>query len=96
MTTIKKTILNTASCSKCNKGQTLLELGVSLDKKHLSFFLNTKFLENKTYTNLGLFYIESLDLTAIGPFGSNRLNIKCKTANCENNIIELEDILKQI
>lgn len=96
MATVKKTILNTASCSKCNKGQILLELNVPLDKTHIKFFAGSPFLENKSYTNLGLFYMESLDLVAIGPFGSNRLNIKCKTANCNNNIIELEDILKQI
>lgn len=96
MATIKKTILNTASCSKCNKGQLLLELSVPLDKTHIKFFAGSSFLENKTYTNLGLFYMESIDLTAIGPFGSNRLNIKCKTANCDDNIIQLEEILKQI
>jgi hypothetical protein len=96
MTTIKKTILNTASCSKCNKGQLIIELGIPLDKDHIKFFTGSKFMENKTYTNLGLFYMESIDLTAIGPFGSNRLNIKCKTDNCENNIIELEHILIKI
>ena len=95
MATIKKTILDTSSC-KCSKGQILLELSVPLDKSNLQLFANTRFLENKTYTNLGLFYIESIDLTAIGPYGSNRLNIKCKTANCSNNIIELEEILKRV
>jgi hypothetical protein len=73
-----------------------LELSIPLDKSHLKVFSNTKFLENKIYTNLGLFYMESIDLTAIGSFGSNRLNIKCKTDNCSNNIIELEEILKRI
>jgi len=95
MATVKKTILNTknAGC-KCAKEQVLLEINKPFDKAHLQFFIGTGFSENKTYGNLGLLYIETINLVAIGPFGSNRLNIKCKTANCQNDIIKLEDILR--
>jgi hypothetical protein len=94
--TIKKTILNTSSCSQCNKGQLLLELNVPLNKSYLQLFIDSGFTENKSYTNLGLFYVESINFTAIAPFGSNRINIKCKVANCNNNITELEEILAKI
>lgn len=92
MATIKKTTLKSTGC-KCSKEQLIFELSVSLDKSYIQLFNGSGFLEVKSYTNLGILYVESKDLTAIGPFGSNRLNIKCKTANCQNNILELEKII---
>lgn len=97
MATVKKTILN-AKKSGCNcaKEQFLLEINKPFDKLDLQFFTNSDFMENKTYNNLGLLYVESVDLVAIAPFGSNRMQIKCKTSNCSNNIIKLEEILAKM
>lgn len=74
----------------------ILEVNFSLDKIHLNYFCNNNFSEVKSYTNVGILYIENATLVAIGPFGSNRLQVKCKSANCEGSIVNLENLIKNI
>lgn len=78
----------------CNKPQITLEVNYPFDKGHLQHFLNNNFIELKSYTNVGILYVEDANVAAMGPFGSNRLQIKCKTALCDNSVLLLENILK--
>lgn len=89
----KKTILGITNCNCGKKEQLLLELSSPLTEDHLQAFVNSSFNENKIYKRTGLFYVEDIHLIAIGPFGSNRLQIKCKTTNCGPSIANLESII---
>jgi hypothetical protein len=89
---VKKTLL--ASSCKCTKPQVLLEVNFSFDKEHLQYFNINNFTEVKSYTNVGILYVEDANLAAIGPFGSNRLQIKCKTDNCDASLANLENVLR--
>jgi len=80
----------------CNKPQITLEVNFPFDKMHLQHFSNNNFLEMKSYTNVGILYIEDANLAAMGPFGSNRLQIKCKNDNCDASLANLESILKNM
>lgn len=94
MKEIKK-ILIKSNCN-CSKAQTILEMNFSLDRTHIQYFLNNNFTEVKSYTNVGILYIEDASLAAIGPFGSNRLQIKCKNPKCDASLAILENVLMNI
>ena len=92
MKEVKKTLLK----SKCNctKAQIILELNYSLNREHIQYFINNNFNESKSYTNVGILYIEDANLTAMGPFGTNRLQIRCKNDNCDASLANLENVLR--
>lgn len=84
-----------SSCN-CTKPQIIFEVSFPFEKKHLEFLINNNYIEGKSYTSMGILYIEDDNLVAIGPFGSNRLQIKCKNDNCDAGLSILENVLKNI
>jgi len=94
LTEIKKIV--TKSCSACSKGQILLQFDFPLDIAHKQFFADSKFIESKAYADRGILYVEDANLVAMGPFGSNRLNIRCKTNSCDDSVAIVEGILRNI
>lgn len=84
-------------CKSCGNKQIILQLGFALDKSHIQLFTDNGYTLSKSYIDKGILYIENADTIATGPFGSNRLQIICKTSNpCSNGADKLEDILKNI
>ena len=94
MRDVKKTLIK--STCNCTKPQTILEVNFSFDKSQLDYFNSNNFTDIKSYTNIGILYIEDSNIAAICPFGSNRLQIKCKTANCDASVAILENILRNL
>jgi hypothetical protein len=92
---VKRSVLDYGKC-RCSKPSTVLEFNFSILKKHLSQLLVNNFLDNNSYTSLGICYVEDDNIVAIGPFGSNRLQIKCKNNNCEISIASLENMLRNL
>lgn len=90
-----KRILIKSSCN-CSKPQVIFEFNFSLDRIHLEYLLAQGYMEGKSYTNSGILYIEDFNLIAIGPIGSNRLQLKCKNSNCESSIDKLERIIQDM
>lgn len=72
------------------------ELNFPLDIKHLQIFLDNGFISNKNYEKNGILYIEQDIIIAIGPYGSNRLQIKCKKTPCDDGMALLEKILNNM
>ena len=94
MIEIKKNYIK--SDCKCTKLQIIFELSCPIEKSFLDVFLKNNYTNLKSYTNVGIFYVEDANLIAMGPIGSNRLQIKCKTNNCEQSIGVFEEIIKNI
>jgi hypothetical protein len=91
---IKRQTVNNG-CSKCSKQEIILILVNNFLKlEYLQAFIDIGYRDNKNYTNSGIFYIEDNDLIAMGPIGSNRLQIKCKNSNCINGLDKFEMFLK--
>jgi hypothetical protein len=88
MAIVKKIVINQKSNCNCGKTQTFFEVNFSFDKKHLQLFSNNNFKENKSYTNVGILYVESKNLIAICPFGNNKIQVKCKNKDCDIDIFE--------
>ena len=91
---IFKRVISKPGCSQCAKPQTTLQADFSFEIKHLQELLKNGFLENVSYTKLGIIYVEDDNLIGIGPIGGNRLQIKCKNENCNSSIDKIEEILK--
>lgn len=69
-------------------------MNFSLTEAHLQYFLNNGFTTIKSYGKQGLFYIEDANMFAISPYGSNRLQIRCKNDACETTLTHIESIFK--
>lgn len=83
-------------CSKCYKQPIFLELNFSLSFDDLPHFVSLGYVEKKSYTNSGLFYIGGRDLIAIGAVGNNRLQIKCRSPKCWEELSKLEAIIQEM
>jgi hypothetical protein len=88
-----KRITTKSSCN-CSKGTTILEVNFSFSSAHLPIFLAQGYKDNKAYSATGMLYIEDASLFAIAAFGTNRLQVRCKTVGC--NIDKVESILKSM
>lgn len=90
-----KRIMPKTGC-KCFKQEIFLELNFSLSFADLPHFISLGYSEKKSYTNSGLFYIGARDLIAIGAVGNNRLQIKCRTPKCWEELSKLEAIIQEM
>jgi len=84
------------SKSCCGKEVITLFLDTTLLKEHIASFVALNFTEKKHFTEAGIFYVDNEQLIITGPFGSNRLEVKCRTSLCREKIIELENNLNNL
>ena len=88
--------INKTNCAVCGKLSIAFRLGAPLSKTFLPYFVSNGFQESKHFTNSGIFYIENAGLVATGMFGSNTLQAKCKTDDCQNHLSKFEELLTQM
>lgn len=62
-------------------------------KEHLDFFKKSGFAVVQSFYDAGIMYIEDTNVIAICPFGSNLIQIKCKSKNCEQGIKLVENTI---
>jgi hypothetical protein len=79
----------------CGKKQTILETPFALMREHIEAF-KTVFRVSEKHASYGILAIEDANLLATAPFGSNRLNLKCKTASCGESLESLERIIETL
>jgi len=89
-------IVTPNSCSKCGGVALLMMLSVSVTKDFLSLFQSNGFKELQHFTQAGILYVENENLTIHGPFGSNKLQVKCKKSDCQEILNKLEELLQQL
>ncbi len=51
------------------------------------------FREAAHFTKAGILYADNSDLIVTGPLGSDRLQVKCKSADCAEKLNEFEALL---
>ena len=51
------------------------------------------FKELPQFTKAGIIYVDNVDLIVTGPLGSDRLQVKCKSADCAEKLNEFEALL---
>ncbi len=89
-------ILAPTTCSKCGGVNLLLKVSVSVSKDFLSLFVKNGFRELRHFTIAGILYVENENLTIHGPFGSDKLTVKCKKSDCPEILNKLEELLQQL
>jgi len=89
-------IIAPQNCSKCGGMNLLLKLSVAVSKNFLPLFQSNGFKELTHFTQAGILYVENQNLTIHGPFGSDKLNVKCKSSNCPEILNNLEALLQQL
>lgn len=77
----------------CGKTSIIFKTDQPLDKKHLDKFATLGFNVHGHFTQAGILYVDNADYIITGPIGSNRLQVKCKTNQCEQKLNDLEGLL---
>jgi hypothetical protein len=79
----------------CGKTSIIFTADQSLTKDTLASLVKLGFIEAPNFTTAGILYCSNNDLIIIGTIGSNRLQVKCKSAtNCEKKVSDFEELIK--
>ena len=88
---MKRTLVK--SC--CGSKGYIFELDLPLSKNVLATFKQEGFNSSETYTRVGVFYVEKNGLTATGPYGGTKIQVRCGgSANCSQLLDNLENTFK--
>lgn len=87
---------NVQAC--CGKTSIIYKIDEPLAHKHMESLIKSGFVEAKHFTKAGILYVDNLDFIVTGPFGSDRLQVKCKvkSAICNEKLKDFEELLAQI
>jgi hypothetical protein len=80
----------------CGKTSLILKTDRPVDKKLLDFLVSNSFLELAHFTQAGILYADSSELIVTGPIGSDRLQVKCKKADCAQLLNDFEVLLQKM
>jgi hypothetical protein len=90
---MKRTLVK--SC--CGSRGYIFELDAPLSKNALITFKQEGFSSSETYTRVGVFYVEKNGLTATGPYGGTKIQVRCGgSANCSQLLDHLENTFKML
>ena len=79
-----------------NKGYTLV-LDAPLGKPALDAFKKAGYKTTDVYTRVGVFFVERNGMSASGPYGGAKLNVRCGgSANCSQLLDHLENTFKML
>lgn len=77
----------------CGKKQIVFKIDRPVSKALLEHLKSNGFKELPHFTQAGMLYADNLDLIITGPFGSDRVNAKCKKENCDQILNDFEALL---
>lgn len=88
---MKRTLVK--SC--CGSKGYIFELDAPVTKPALATFKQEGYNTSETYTRVGVFYVEKNGLTATGPYGGTKIQVRCGgSANCSQLLDSLENTFK--
>lgn len=80
----------------CGKTSIIFKIDQPLSKIHLAQLVSLGFTEFPHFTTAGILYADNSDLIVTGPFGSDRLQVKCKKSDCSQKVNDFEGLLAQL
>lgn len=80
----------------CGKTSIIFKTDQPISREHLNKLVSLGFREADHFTKAGILYADNLDLIVTGPFGSDRLQVKCKVTDCSQKINNFEELLTQL
>lgn len=79
----------------CGGKSIIFRIGEPLTTKHLEIFKSFGYKEAEHFTKAGILYADNSDFIVMGPFGSDRLQVKCKKADCDQKLNDFEEFLRK-
>lgn len=79
----------------CGKTSLIFKTDQPITQNLLTFLVNAGFVEAAHFTKAGILYVDNPDLIITGPFGSDKLQVKCKVKDCEQKVNDFETLLLQ-
>lgn len=80
--------------SCCGKKSVIYKIDRPITNDLLNIFLSLGFKELSHFTKAGILYVENSDFIITGPMGSNKLQIKCRIANCDSKLQDFQTLAK--
>lgn len=80
----------------CGRTSMIFKTDQPISKKTLESLVLIGFKESPQFTKAGILYVDNLDLIITGPFGSDRLQVKCKNSDCAKKINDFEELLLKL
>jgi len=82
--------------SCCGSFATVYELNFPLKREQVEQFKDAGFVISKAFFAAGMLYAENDKLVAIGTFGKNKIDLKCKVPKCDTVSTDLDAVLTRI
>lgn len=77
----------------CGKTSIIFKTDQPLTIEILNSLVKLGFRESPHFTTAGILYVDNLDFIVTGPLGSDRLQVKCRKADCDQKLNDLEALL---
>lgn len=82
------------SIQACCGGKALIfKTDTPITKDILSALVKLGFKESTHFTKAGILYADNLDFIVTGPFGTTKLQVKCKHKDCDEKLNNFEALL---
>ncbi len=80
----------------CGKKSIIFQIDQPITKDLLVKLTQSGFTESPNFTKAGILYITNDNFVITGPIGSDKLQIKCRTVDCEDKLKSLEETLTKV
>jgi hypothetical protein len=80
----------------CGQITTVFRIDRPITQSLLNKLIEHGFKEQSHFTKAGILYADNKALILTGPFGSDRLQIRCKIKDCEQKLNEFEEVLLKL
>jgi hypothetical protein len=79
----------------CGGGGHIFILDVPINKRSILVFQDSGYRTSDVYTRVGVFFVEKGGVTASGPFGGTKIQVRCGSSkNCPQILDELEETFR--
>ena len=83
--------LTLQSC--CGGTSTIFKIDRALSKNFLNILINLGYSEAEHFTKAGILYATNQEFIVTGPFGTNKLQVKCRKSDCDKKLNDFESLL---
>lgn len=80
----------------CGGSQIIFKTDQPITQSLLQYLISNGFIESPNFTAAGVLYADKMDLIVMGPFGSDRLQVKCKKGDCAQSFKDFEALLLKL
>lgn len=80
----------------CGKSSLIFKTDRPIMASDIAKLVSQGFTEATHFTKAGILYVDNSDLIITGPIGSDRLQVKCKIADCDQKVNDFEVLLQQL